>query len=324
MRENPVTVKYPIKLSIVITTRNRASDLTECLTSISNSLGIAFDFEVIVVDDASTDATSRMNSDSFAIKNLSFVRNASQSMMVRTRNKGGRLAKGELVLFVDDDNVLAPDMIAKLVQFADRHPDYAIIGPKMCYYPSKKPYLSFQKINFFTGKTTGGLDTSGAEYLESDGIPNVFMVRKVTLERCGYFDEAIVQTYTEPDLAFSARRLGYKCAMVQTALTFHRIPETGGAILLGGNQFRQKAFFLMRNRTVMIVRYGRWYQQGVYLLMFSWLWPMLYSVLVLPERRFDLIGLYWAGFWDGLKYFLTRKLTDPDLVISRLRSLFGY
>jgi GT2 family glycosyltransferase len=293
----------------------------ECLESISKSEGVAHEFEVIVVDDASTDATSQMSTNSFQIENLSFVRNSKQDMMVRTRNKGARLAIGELVLFVDDDNVLAPDMIAKLVGFADNHPDFGIIGPKMCYYHSKKPYLSFQKINLYTGKTSGKLCTSGTEYVESDGIPNVFMIRKITLERCGYFDEAIIQTYTEPDLMFSARRFGYKCAMVQNALTFHRIPEMGGAIQLGGNQFRQKAFFLMRNRTVIIVRYGRWYQQIVYILMFSWLWPLMYSVLVLREGRYDLIRLYWAGFWEGFKYFVLRKLADPDLVISRLHGL---
>lgn len=311
----------PLKLSVVITTRNRASDLKGCLESLSNSSGLTYDFEVIVVDDASTDATSQMSPEEFPIRNLSFLRNSTQSMMVRTRNKGARAANGELVLFVDDDNILAPDMIEKLVGFADNHPDYGIIGPTMCFHPSKNPYVSYQKMSFFTGKTSGYISSSDEEFFESDGIPNVFMVRKITLESCGYFDEAIVQTYTEPDLAFAARRLGYKCAMLRDALTFHNTPETFSSFRLGGNMFRQKAFFLMRNRTVMVARYGSWYQQCIYILLFSWVWPVLYSALVLRERRFDLMNLYWSGFWDGLKYFFSRKLADPDLVISRLHRL---
>jgi len=313
-----MSIHYPFKLSVVITTRNRASDLKACLQSVEQSIGIDYAFEVIVVDDASTDVTAQMSADDFAIENLIFMRNTTQGMMVQTRNRGARAALGELVLFVDDDNVLAQDMIVKLVKFADGHADYGIIGPKMCYFPSKRPYLSYQKISLFTGKTTGGLDTLDVEYIDSDGIPNVFMVRKSTLEHCGYFDEAIVQTYTEPDLAFSACRLGYKCAFVQDAETYHRIPEEKSAIQLGGNKFNQKAFFLMRNRTVIVARYGNWFQQTVYFIFFSWAWPLIYSISVLKEHRYDLIRLYWRGYWCGLKFFFSRKLPDPEYIISQL------
>ena len=241
-----------------------------------------------------------------------------QSMMVSTRNRGAKSAQGELVLFIDDDNVIAQDMIAKLVNFADSHTDYGIMGPKMCFFPSKRAYLSFQKISLLTGKTSGSVDTTGAEYIDSDGIPNVFMVRKSTLESCGYFDEAIVQTYTEPNLAFSAHRLGYKCAIVQNAETYHRIPEENSAIQLGGNKFNQKAFFLMRNRMVIVVRYGNWYQQLIYLVFFSWAWPLIYSLSVIKDRRFDLIRLYWHGYWCGLEFFFSRKLPSSQLVIEKL------
>lgn len=310
-----------IKVSIVITTRNRIDDLTACIESIATANLNELCFEIIVVDDASTDATKDLDPRKLAIKNLTIIRNSSQSMMVKTRNKGAKQAKGELVLFVDDDNVIDKGMIMHLVQFADQHPEYGVIGPQMCYHPSQRPYLSYQLINLFTGKTSGILENSSREFFESDGIPNVFMVRRNTLEKCGYFDESIVQTYTEPDLAFAARRLGFKCAMLSQAITYHRIPEGGGAIQLGGNQFRQKAFFLMRNRTVMVARYGSILQQMVYFSFFVWAWPVLYSILVLREKRFDLIGLYWSGHFSGLKYFFTRRLDPSDVVIARLQRL---
>jgi GT2 family glycosyltransferase len=311
-------INYTFKLSIVITTRNRSSDLVACLRSIEESTGLEFNYEIIVVDDASTDATATMSYKDFSINNLIFLRNSVQQMMVRTRNSGAKASRGELVLFIDDDNVLARDMISEIVRFADENAEYGIIGPKMCYFPSKRPYLSYQKINFFTGKTTGHLDASGAKYYDSDGIPNVFMVRKTALEDCGYFDESIVQTYTEPDLAFTASRLGYKCAMLQSAETYHRISEESSSVHLGGNKFNQKAFFLMRNRIVMIARYGRWYHQAVFLFLFSWLWPLLYTLSVIREKRFDLITLYWDGYWCGLKFFFSRNLPDSQRVIAKL------
>lgn len=307
-----------MKLSIVITTRNRYSDLISCLNSIESSKNLDFDFEVIVVDDASTDETLYLSKDKFSFKKFYLIRNPIQSMMVRTRNKGARLAAGELVLFIDDDNVLDSEMIHKLVAFANVNPNHGIIGPKMCYFPSKKAYLSYQKINFFTGKTIGKIVHSGSENIESDGVPNVFMVRKKTLEECNYFDESIVQTYTEPDLAFAARLKGYKCGIVNDALTFHRNPEKRSSAHLGGNQFYQKAFFLIRNRTVMVAKYGNWYHQFIYFLLFSWVWPIAYSLSVLKEKRFDLMKLYWLGYFAGMKFFFSRKLPDTDQVISDL------
>lgn len=310
------------KLSIVITTRNRYADLVDCLHSIEESEGLDFKFEVIVVDDASSDETKEISAEKFKFKNFKVIRNPSQSMMVKTRNKGAREAQGELVLFVDDDNVIGKRMIHELVKFADDHSDFGIIGPKMCYFSSGEPYLNFQKINLYTGKTTGILrEDSASSFFESDGIPNVFMVRKKTLEICGYFDEEVVQTFTEPDLAFTARKYGHKCAMISAALTYHRIPVGGGAVQLGGNQFRQKAFFLMRNRTVMVVRYGSILQKISYFLLFAWFWPVAYSGLVLREKRFDLVRLYWRGFFSGIRYLLVGRLDPAETVIKRLKEM---
>ena len=310
-----------LQLSIIITTRNRYFDLSSCLQSISDSVGLNLNYEVIVVDDASTDATSKIDAEMFQLNRLIILRNSVQQMMVRSRNTGAKLAIGKFLLFIDDDNVIDPYMISYLLDFAEENQEYAILGPKMCYYPSKKPYLCYQKFNFFTGKTTAYVNSDEKEICESDGIPNVFLIRKEYFEQYGYFDEDIVQTYTEPDVAFSARQRGYKCAMVQKALTYHRILESKGAVHLGGHQFRQKAYFLMRNRTLMIVRYGKNYHQFIYFIFFCWFWPLIYSLLVVREKRFDLIKLYWIGYWDGCKYFFTRKLTESSLVIGSLQNL---
>jgi glycosyltransferase involved in cell wall biosynthesis len=309
------------KISIIITTRNRHDDLLSCLKSISQSIYQNLNYEIIVVDDASTDNTDKIKINQYSLKNLKIIRNCKQEMMVRSRNKGAAEATGEFLLFIDDDNIIESDMIKKLIKFADANPDYAVIGPKMCYYPSGRPYLCYQKFNFFTGRTTAYKKTTHETVIDSDGIPNVFLVRKNYMDKFGYFDEDIVQTYTEPDYAFSALQRGYKCGIVQDALTYHKILETKGAVHLGGHQFNQKAYFLMRNRTLMIIRYGKSYQQITYLLFFSWLWPIIYSLLVLRESRFDLIKLYWLGFYDGFKLFITRRLPSYSIAIAKLKDI---
>lgn len=302
-----------LKLSIVITTRNRYSDLIACVESIKRSEGVGFSWELIVVDDCSTDETAHLTKDQLGEISCKVIHLPSQHMMVKTRNIGAREAKGEYVLLIDDDNIIDTQMINRLVEYADRNPQVGIFGPSMYNFTGRKKYLDYQLINFYTGKTTGVIDDSKNESNRSDGVPNVFMVRKSVFEKCGYFDEAIVQTYTEPDFAFNARLYGYDCRMVKAAITYHNMKTEKvrtARSMGGGGNFVQKAYFLMRNRSVMVGRYGSSLQKVIYTLFFSWLWPIIYTVYMLREMRLDLIRLYWHGAWDGFLYLVTGELRN--------------
>ena len=136
--------------------------------------------------------------------------------MVRARNQGAKLAKGNYILFIDDDNEIDEKMIKCLMLHFDRYPEVGIVGPSMYHQNSQVPYLTAQKINLYTGRTRG-LTTQDCDVLSTDGVPNVFMIRKSVLEKLNYFDEQIVQTFTEPDFAFKARKFGIKCEMILAA-----------------------------------------------------------------------------------------------------------
>ncbi|MFA5188758.1 MAG: glycosyltransferase family 2 protein [Patescibacteria group bacterium] len=298
-----------MKLSIVITTRNREDNLLKCAKSIQKSKDLNFEWEIIIVDDNSSDGTQTLCSTDMNIKNCKFVHNSKQRMMISSRNIGARLATGKYVLFIDDDNIIDPEMIARLVYAADKHTEYGILGPSMYFLENCKKYLDFQKISFFTGKTAGKIDAKKREICDSDGVPNVFLIKKAIFDKCGYFDERLIQTYTEPDFAFNAKKSGFKCGIVTKALTYHDVLPNGQFTprMLGGT-FSQKSYCLIRNRTVIVSRYGRFYHKIIYFLFFSWLWPLLYTLLILKYRRFDLMRSYWVGFIDGIIYLFTKKL----------------
>ncbi|EKD52990.1 MAG: putative glycosyltransferase [uncultured bacterium] len=296
-------------LSIVITTRNRYEDLIRCVKSLSLS-SLPTQTELIIVDDFSSDKTRSISG--ATLKQFSIpgtiVHNREQYMMVKSRNEGAKKAKGELILFVDDDNIVDREMIKNLVGFANEHPKIGIIGPSM-YYSNGEKYLDFQKINFYTGKTTGHVDNTRSHTCNSDGVPNVFLIKKSVFEKCGYFDEQLVQTFTEPDFALNAKKHGIGCVILKSAKTYHQTSKEDNfkPRSLGG-MFRQKAYCLMRNRTVIVSRYGSLTQKAVYLIIFSWFWPVVYSLLVLKKLNFSLIKLYWLGFLDGITYLITGKL----------------
>lgn len=300
-----------MKLSIVITTRNRKEQLISCVESIKKANFNNQQEELIIIDDNSLDGTEKLDFNFFGAERGKIIHTKENIMMARARNLGAKNSSGRRIIFIDDDNVIDPAMIKELIVAADKDPKIGIVGPAMYYQDTEKKYLNYQRINFFTGKTTSYLDDKKGALFESDGIPNAFLIKKEVFERCGYFNEELIQTLTEPDFAFNARKFDFKCVAINEAKIFHRIsasekfqPED-----LSGD-YPQKAYCLMRNRSYIISQYGKIYHKFIYLLFFSWFWPLAYSLAVARHKRLDLIKFYWQGWWDGIIYALTGKIKN--------------
>lgn len=303
-------MKLGYDVSVVIPTRNRYKTLQYCLASIQASTRVPD--ELIIVDDQSSDATASLSDWTMGRTAVRVFHAARRLMMSEARTVGARAARGDLILFVDDDNVLDSRMIEYLVKTANAYPKLGILGPVMYTASTRQIQTAFQRISLLTGHTWGPQTVPAEELVASNGIPNVFMVRRVVFEQCGYFDAALLATYSEPDLAWRARLAGWQCAVVTAAKTFHDNLPAGTLIprTMGGGTFPQKSYCMIRNRMVMVRRYGRWWEQLGFFLFFHWWWPMVYSLVMVRYARFDLIAWYWRGWRDGWRYGLTGTLVN--------------
>ncbi len=297
-------------LTVVIPTRNRYDALQRCLRSIQASTFLPD--EIIIIDDQSSDATVTLQDQMMGTMAVRVVHAARRLMMSEARTLGARAAHGDLILFIDDDNILDSHMIEQLVTAAAKYPKLGILGPVMYTASTRQVQTAFQRISLLTGYTWGPPVVPATELVASDGIPNVFMVRRAVFQACGYFDAELLATYSEPDLAWRAQRAGWQCAVVTVARTFHDNLPAGALIprTMGGGTFPQKSYCMIRNRMVMVRRYGRWWEQVVFFLFFHWLWPTVYSLVMLRHARFDLIAWYWRGWRDGWRYLLTGTLVN--------------
>jgi GT2 family glycosyltransferase len=227
-------------------------------------------------------------------------------MMVRSRNKGGSYIQSDYIAFVDDDNIVYPDMLSEMVQFMNINADVAVVGPEM-YYLDNTKYLNYQQINLYTGRTKGFVDQSEVQYFKSDGIPNVFLVRG-SVFRDHKFDESLYQTFTEPDYAFMLKKYGWKTIMIKAAKTLHLVDKSENfKERTIGFVFSQKSYALIRNRFVLVKRYGNFHQKIIFF-MVSIFWPVAYTVLAIRSGNLKLSKNYWLGYRDGLRYFLFNKL----------------
>ena len=108
-------------LSIIIPTFNRCKLLNRALNSVFNQT--YSDYEVIVIDDGSTDDTAEMLQKNFTHLRYSYQSNHGVST---ARNKGLELAKGEWVAFLDSDDEWLPQKLEKQISLLKAKPDYKI------------------------------------------------------------------------------------------------------------------------------------------------------------------------------------------------------
>lgn len=123
-------------ISLIITTYNRARLVAEALESIAASTtGPALSVEVVLVDNNSTDDTAAVVT---AIRDrgfpfdLIYVRESQQGTSY-ARNTGIRVARGEYLVFMDDDQRIAPDYLAR-VEAAFAETGAACLGGPIHYY----------------------------------------------------------------------------------------------------------------------------------------------------------------------------------------------
>ncbi len=101
--------------SVIIPTYNRSSSLFQALKSIENQTLQTNRFEVIIIDDGSTDETEEicLNNYNFDLR-YKFQSNQGDAA---ARNTGAQLAQGDFLVFMDDDIRVEPDYLEGLINF---------------------------------------------------------------------------------------------------------------------------------------------------------------------------------------------------------------
>lgn len=115
----------PPRVTVFIPAYNRARHIGDAVRSV---LAQTFrDFELLVIDDGSTDATADRVA-AFDDPRIVLVRHDRNRGIPHTRNHALKLARGEYLANLDSDDVCHPNRLARQVTFLDLHPDHAVVG----------------------------------------------------------------------------------------------------------------------------------------------------------------------------------------------------
>lgn len=123
----PISVMPPV-VSVCIVNWNCAPLLRRCLESLYHQeQGVAY--EVIVVDNASTDGAVEMVLAEFP--QVTLIRNRSNAGFSRANNQAADLAIGRFLFFLNNDTELPPDSLKDFAEYAEAHPEAGMIGPRL-------------------------------------------------------------------------------------------------------------------------------------------------------------------------------------------------
>lgn len=218
--------------------------------------------EVLVVDDASTDASVALVRERFPeVTVLALRQNRGPCA---ARNAGMRAARHPFVLAVDNDAVLEPGVLAKLRAALEAEPRACLAQARSVHHddPTRVHYdgggfhyLGLIALRNFHRPLS---EAEGHGVVEADALTAItaLVERDVLLRRGGY-DEELFYLAEDLDLSLRLKLAGERLLSVEDALVRHR-GGTAGLSFRGSDYPRRRIFLHARNRRRILVKCLRW------------------------------------------------------------------
>ena len=199
-----------MRLSVVVPTYNRSEVLRVCLASLARQTLSSDQFEVLVVDDGSTDDTESVVRSFQGALLVRYLRQPHNRGRAAARNRGIREATGDVVVFVDSDVFPVPGFLAAHRSVHLASPRAVGRGPLLLTNHLDDP---FGKPPLLPDPSPAFLDTANAS------------VRREHLLAAGGFDEEFRHYgWEDADLGLRLRRMGLRRVYDRRALAYHYQP----------------------------------------------------------------------------------------------------
>jgi glycosyltransferase involved in cell wall biosynthesis len=199
------------EVSVIIPTYNSAQFLDEALQSVFDQT--FKDFEVIVVDDGSTDQTKQVLDKYGDRIRYIFQENGGPA---KARNRGIKASSGKYVAFLDADDIWLPLKLKKQVNTFRHRPELAMVFTEHCLFNERGVY----KTSLGKKKKLLKGDIARNIFLHSGVATSTVMVRKDVFSEIGLFEEALY--IAEDDNMWIRIAANFKVELIDESLLKHR------------------------------------------------------------------------------------------------------
>lgn len=233
-----------VGLSVIIVSWNTRDILRNCLASLCRGIRKTT-FEIIVVDNASTDGSADMVKSEFPAVRL--IRNPSNLGFARANNIGISAARGRLILLLNPDTLVLDGAVDGMALFLKNHAGAGGVCPKVlnedgsvqslgrtlpgmgniavqCFFP----YSFYQLLSGHTARIKRRIKSP---VWEVDGMPGaVMMIRRDVFDRIGLMDEALPLYGEDIDLCQRIRENGWKIFCLSDLRIVHLGGQSTGLV----------------------------------------------------------------------------------------------
>lgn len=294
-----------MKISVIICTYNREKYLPQLFESIANQDFPKEDYEIVFVNNNSTDATAercREFRESRPKVNFAYFEETRQGLSF-ARNRGIREAKGELLAFIDDDAVAHEGYLKQMNAQFEMYPEADAAGGKIVpLYESQRP----KWMNRFLEPVMSVIDLGS----ETKPFPNQkfpiganMIFRKEVFEKAGNFNTELGRTGKkmlggeEKDLFYRLRQKGMQVFWMPDIAVSHSVPDER----LQESFIKKQALGVGQSEIIRTRRFGQgkiW--EAVAKELFKWaatgLLFLFYTLsLQWPKARMTLLFRFWVS-----------------------------
>ena len=284
-----MTVKKTV--SIIIPNYNGARLLQQYLPyTVRAAENAGTVYEIIVVDDASTDGSTSFLEENYP--EVKLVKNPVNKGFSHSCNEGMKVAQCELLLFLNSDVKLSPDYFNNLWQYFEKSDTFGVMGRIMSMDEEKiEDSARFPTFMGLRIKASRFFYSNDKDFL----IPTTYisganaLVDAKKMRSLQGFDPIFSPFYAEDlDLGLRAWRLGWKCYYDHQAVCFHQVSSTTKSIIA-------------RNWVKEVYYRNRFLVHAIHLEGLAF-WSWYLHVLLLEVIPKLLIGKFWI--WKSFRQFL--------------------
>lgn len=219
------------RVSVIIPVYNKAEFTEQCLYGLVANTEEDPDYEVILVDNGSTDWTIYLT---HAFEgDLRVLRNDENQGFARANNQGAQAARGEYLVFLNNDTVPHPGWLREMVRLADADPQVGIVGAKLLYPESGQiQHAGLEMVNGIPEHVFRGAEGDDPRVNQVRDLDMVtgacLMISRELFAELGGFDVGFLNGVEDIDLCLRVRELGRRVVYCPTSVVDHHEGTTEG------------------------------------------------------------------------------------------------
>lgn len=239
-KERIVKKQKDYSISVIIPVFNKIQFTLICLDSISKAYNRENNFEIIIVDNASTDGTKEyLQFAEIIYPNLRVISNPVNIGFAKANNQGVKDAQGEYVIFLNNDTAVQNGWIDNLISIIENDNSVGAVGCKLLFPDG---FIQHAGVVILEDKANAEapLVANHVYYKGPASLPEAnqlrtyqaltaacLMVRKSAFNSVDGFDEEYWNGYEDVDLCFKLRQDGWKLVYQPTSVVFHYESKSG-------------------------------------------------------------------------------------------------